>query len=360
MSDPVTNVEIEDVLSSIRRLVSEDSRPKFDRQALEKHDENSENPPVAATEALVLTPALRVAEFPEPVEIAEDTQQEMAETQAESYDNVGDLDDSIADEYDDTSAGHSEEWAEDESHDDSTGTGDSVEISESNDTQADQNGHEEAGQVERTLEVVRFDGGDTADAESGESEGPYDHLSLETRIAEVEDAVADQDDQWEPDGDDEGDNAAEPVETLQWEDHVDPSSASVNDETAEGQNQEYWHDDRVEDEQDEIEIEDALPQSTDTEDEFSDDISATESFTADVADDEVPNADVMEGNENHEPDVDLFGADDAILDEDALREMVSEIVRQELQGALGERITRNVRKLVRREIHRALASQELD
>ena len=28
MSDPVTNVEIEDVLSSIRRLVSEDSRPK--------------------------------------------------------------------------------------------------------------------------------------------------------------------------------------------------------------------------------------------------------------------------------------------------------------------------------------------
>ncbi len=48
------------------------------------------------------------------------------------------------------------------------------------------------------------------------------------------------------------------------------------------------------------------------------------------------------------------------IDEEALRDMVVEIVREELQGALGERITRNVRRLVRREIHRALASQELD
>jgi len=48
------------------------------------------------------------------------------------------------------------------------------------------------------------------------------------------------------------------------------------------------------------------------------------------------------------------------LDEDMLRDVVSEIVRQELQGALGERITRNVRKLVRREIHRMLISQEFE
>lgn len=47
------------------------------------------------------------------------------------------------------------------------------------------------------------------------------------------------------------------------------------------------------------------------------------------------------------------------VDEAALREMVADIVRQELQGALGERITRNVRKLVRREIHRALAAHDL-
>ena len=57
---------------------------------------------------------------------------------------------------------------------------------------------------------------------------------------------------------------------------------------------------------------------------------------------------------------DMLNSDEDVLDEDALRDLVSDIVRQELQGALGERITRNVRKLVRREIHRALAAQELE
>lgn len=50
----------------------------------------------------------------------------------------------------------------------------------------------------------------------------------------------------------------------------------------------------------------------------------------------------------------------AMLDEEALRELVSDIIREELKGVLGERITRNVRKLVRREIHRIIVSQELD
>lgn len=52
--------------------------------------------------------------------------------------------------------------------------------------------------------------------------------------------------------------------------------------------------------------------------------------------------------------------DDSFLDEETLREMVSEMVRSELQGELGDRITRNVRKLVRREIHRALASRDFE
>lgn len=48
---------------------------------------------------------------------------------------------------------------------------------------------------------------------------------------------------------------------------------------------------------------------------------------------------------------------DQALDEQALRSMVSDIVKSELQGELGDRITRNVRKLVRREIHRALTAK---
>ncbi|WP_072505118.1 hypothetical protein [Phaeobacter porticola] len=57
--------------------------------------------------------------------------------------------------------------------------------------------------------------------------------------------------------------------------------------------------------------------------------------------------------------LETLSGDDSFLDEDSLRELVSEIVREELQGALGERITRNVRKLVRREIHRALSARDL-
>jgi hypothetical protein len=49
-----------------------------------------------------------------------------------------------------------------------------------------------------------------------------------------------------------------------------------------------------------------------------------------------------------------------ILDEETLRRIVAEVVREELQGALGERITRNIRKLVRREIRLVLASDEAD
>lgn len=56
----------------------------------------------------------------------------------------------------------------------------------------------------------------------------------------------------------------------------------------------------------------------------------------------------------------LADFEDNILDEDALRDMVTEIVREELSGDLGERITRNVRKLVRREIHRALMTRDFD
>ncbi|MBK5946705.1 hypothetical protein CCR83_09730 [Rhodobacter veldkampii DSM 11550] len=53
-------------------------------------------------------------------------------------------------------------------------------------------------------------------------------------------------------------------------------------------------------------------------------------------------------------------SDDEIFDEEALRALIADVVRQELQGMLGERITRNVRKLVRREIQRALASRDFE
>lgn len=49
-----------------------------------------------------------------------------------------------------------------------------------------------------------------------------------------------------------------------------------------------------------------------------------------------------------------------VLDEEGLSQIVRMLIREELQGVLGERITHNVRKLVRAEINRALTAQSLD
>jgi hypothetical protein len=59
-------------------------------------------------------------------------------------------------------------------------------------------------------------------------------------------------------------------------------------------------------------------------------------------------------------DQDADDLDEAVIDEGMLRDLVARIVREELQGHLGERITRNVRKLIRAEIARALASRSFD
>lgn len=65
--------------------------------------------------------------------------------------------------------------------------------------------------------------------------------------------------------------------------------------------------------------------------------------------------------DDEEEDADLFAEEEPlVLNEEELRDMVAEIIRQELQGALGERITRNVRKMVRAEIRRALASKDFE
>jgi hypothetical protein len=75
---------------------------------------------------------------------------------------------------------------------------------------------------------------------------------------------------------------------------------------------------------------------------------AEASVIAALAEDDLPGAG---------PDAD----DDAMrFDEDVLRELVRDILREELAGKMGERITRNIRKLVRAEIARALATQDFD
>lgn len=67
----------------------------------------------------------------------------------------------------------------------------------------------------------------------------------------------------------------------------------------------------------------------------------------------LPRADAPPSDAAPAPQADLPSGEQ-IIDEGMLYQLVAHIVRQELQGELGEKITRNIRKLVRAEVAREL------
>ncbi len=89
-------------------------------------------------------------------------------------------------------------------------------------------------------------------------------------------------------------------------------------------------------------------------------IAGPEAAPSAVESDETPASEERDESHAEAAGLDLDDGEEDLLDEDTLRRIVAEVVREELQGALGERITRNVRKLVRREIRLVLAADELD
>ena len=100
------------------------------------------------------------------------------------------------------------------------------------------------------------------------------------------------------------------------------------------------------------------------------DITPKFTYLPDTDDADAPHSiDAPEAGDASYPETDprLSGVDEKVLaasvlsgfDEKALRSLVVEIVHDELGGELGERITRNVRKMVRREINRVLTSREM-
>ena len=337
MSEPVSDVEIEDVLSSIRRLVSAGEEGKVPDKVAQ--DAVSDTPP-----RFVLTPAFRVTE---------------ADEHVESFD----ADDVV-----------------------------------SEDTQAD------LGETT----VVFADEAEEEPTASFAHE-PASRDSLEATIAELEAAVIDQPDEWEPDGSEV--TTVPTWETVSYppldevEDAVAVEETSPEDTGHVPANDPFVLED-VDTPDDAWVMTDALatPEADDLEEEPDavDPILTSGPFIAEdavyTADDPMPapeGADRFADIQNVEsltfshsqpiqmpddptddygdellPDPDPVGEDDDIdaymfsnakgINEEVLREMVMDVVRQELQGNLGERITRNVRKMVRREIHRALDMQNFD
>lgn len=234
MPDPVKNAEIEDVLSSIRRLVADDAPAPMEPPA---------TPKAEGADKLVLTPALRIQ-----------PQESKAEEPAEAE------------------AAPTDDWEE---------------------------------------------------------------VTLEDRIAELEAAVASSDEEYEPDGS-EVEASAPAMDLSAFEDdtfELSPEHAVAPESEAEA----------VE----EVEVEE--PEVAETE-------------AAEAVEDVVEEAEEAPAEATSETTEDNVFEDELseVFDEEMLRDLVSEFVRKELQGELGERITRNVRKLVRREINRALAARDFD
>lgn len=374
MSDPVTQAEIEDVLSSIRRLVSEDGRsaPRQVAAPAAMGGATEQNPSASEldvqkpeqpkpTSRLVLTPALRVADdLSETTEVEADPSKhaelmdDLAVTESGADPQLdAPMESDVEPELDpaevvalhphDTvpSTGADEGRSQDDGFDradlqaDDVQTSDTLEQEEAApwrdpeatlfgtvETALPPSGEETSDltpQMGETVAGQEQDVAAPAAEQDVELNGSQRVSAVVQKIAELEAKVARSSGQWEPDGVSRDPYAGTNIETLEWQDHYD-----TGDDEADG--------------------DEALtsPDQDGSEADFAADTLAEEAVTEAALD-----------------ALDADSGEESYLDEESLRELVADIVRSELQGALGERITRNVRKLVRREIQRALAAQDL-
>ena len=214
-----------------------------------------------------------------------------------------------------------------------------------------------------------------------------DRASLEATIAELEAAVTHAPDEWEPDGSEEffessvtsaflhkldARNAKTPEETV-TEAVAEHIAETISEEIAESLPFEETTFNKVdapiesdvepvaEETVAEIVEEAVSEEPTFAHAQFEEVYDPIAEATADAA--EAEGGDVYGDELAPDPEPDLgpvaTPAGGQLVDPDALRALVGEMIREELQGEMGERITRNVRKLVRREINRVITEQEV-
>lgn len=363
MSDPVKSSEIEDVLASIRRLVSEEARGEMQARRQnatqpqtrpEAVDESEEDTPVA--DALVLTPALRVHEggrsAPEVPEAAEVGTAEQAEDQTAEEIAEAAVADVVAELAEDAQGDHSDRAESDDMA--------VAEVAVEDDVPEPPT---EAQTLETKIAALEALIADNSEAWQPAEEEPAEASSEpeQAEAAEPEGSVLDTSAEASPDLVDSGETA------LDWEDHlaepVDDSAELDEADATESAESAPEFEELIEETFAEGPVVDDVSNQDDAGEEFAEaaPVPREETYGESQRDDDDQSAMDSETSDEASERALLSETNDALtIDEDTLREMVVDIVREELQGALGERITRNVRRLVRREIHRALASQELD
>lgn len=422
MSKSVSSSEIEDVLSSIRRLVA--AEPTSEKPSETADDKDN-------CQRLVLTPAFRVSTQPvvnaeeatddDSVALAKDVLTESQDSDVFKWAQSTDQDDdrpqsapaSEASPAEERPPFHTEEVTaapvEGSVMDDEPPTSENAEITKANHpaAPADATGHPQETQEDRVLDFSALADQPIAGWRSNR-DGPVPDESapptLSAKVAELEAAVDHQPSDFEPDGSEEDTHT--PTEMPEFiranafqaagEDSDTPKditttvldTAAPDDAEAEtpiAQLHGMSDADMAKD-----------PSDQPSEDDPSDDIDAelpphAEMVTPDhdglkaveeerepetLADGAAaatlePTSDPIEQAPTEEAappeemavetsEAELDATDGVIVDEEQLRELIVEILREELHGSLGERMTQNVRKLVRREIHRVLAAKDFD
>lgn len=355
MSDPVANVEIEDVLTSIRRLVSESGRPAAVPKERQNVSSDTATPMVEAEpepeepqamDRLVLTPAQRIPEVEE-----EPVEPEAAELLLHPV--VEEEPEPLVEEVDEDTFAMEEVIHEDT---------DVLEDETPSEFDPDE-GIALSDALAMDSRIVRWEtlnpDENTALIEP-DSPGDSDYAGTDVRglswiepLDETEEVAAEDASGVEiAEQSEEGEEQSVPQENLEMPYFLRSGAVEVADEIAEPEGGDV------------VKVEEAADLAPEAEPfEGSHESHFEESLETVLSNIEAEAAAYAEASveEAIAPELEDFDADDAeILDEAMLRELVSDIVRQELQGALGERITRNVRKLVRREIHRALAAHDLE
>jgi len=346
MSDPMTNMDAEDVLASIRRLVAE-THSHHGGPSGGAQPASRDEPPVRsqAPAALILTPDFRVAQDPaEPQgvdasadEVAPEIE-DMAGTKADTQPLILSMD-QVVSLPEDAQRPPEEDLTEAQAPNDALESLVAQEV-----------GAADVGDTPQEVDwAAGFD--DTPDVEAA---AHVSRLSLEQRIAELETAVGAQSYEWEPDGSE--DLEAEIPRSMPRA-FAEPGARVLHFRVPQEDDPAMSPSDQGRDHIDDAEVIEETPAAP-TAAVIDDFPPAQEADVEDMAAAEEVAADP---DPRLEEELALAGyADEDMMDEEALRELVAQVIREELQGAMGERITRNVRRLVRREVQRALTLREFE
>ncbi len=321
MSEPLTSSEIEDVLSSIRRLVSDDIRPLG--RSVSPTPALPAAPPVVRTEdKLLLTPAFRVVQNAAQQDngwLAEHVETSQGGLEQEEFGK-----DAVVTRLGAQVPAFSDEWENEE--------GDPV--------LSDASVHAEAGHWE-----------DFSASDAFEEDAFLADARSSSNAPDVSDVVV-------------------PEEILPYRRHEDESvlfAPEQADDQVPGWAQSEFEGEVSEDMGD-------LEDSFETKEVAF--VSARRTAWADAAEASViaslamqerpsrihrsASPDFVEETPSEPQHQAASDAGELRFDEDILRELVRDLIREELQGKLGERMTRSMRKLVRVELLRLLATREFE